>query len=80
MRLAGDVDTPINPLPREGISSKRNMENISTTIPINIYANPNVVENVHIDANCSSEEIAIYTALFKEFRDVFAWHMRRCQA
>ena len=48
------------------------MENISTTIPINISVNPNVVENIHIGANCSSEEIAIYTALFKEFHDVFA--------
>ena len=71
MRLVGDVDTPINPLPREGIFAEGNMENISTAIPINI--NPNVVENVHIDANCSPDEITIYTALFKEFRDVFAW-------
>ena len=73
MRLAGDVDTPINPLPREGIFAEGNMENISATIPINISANPNVVENVHIGANCSLEEIVIYTALFKEFSDVFSW-------
>ena len=72
MRLAGDVDTPINPLPREGIFAEGNMINISATIPINISANPNIVENVHIGANCSLEEIVIYTALFKEFRDVFA--------
>ena len=26
-----------------------------------------------LTSNCSSEEIAIYIALFKEFRDVFAW-------
>ena len=49
------------------------MENISVTIPINISVNPNVVENVHIGANCSSEEVTIYTTLFKEFRDVFSW-------
>ena len=73
MRLAGDVDTPINPLPREGMFSKGNMANISATIPINISVNPNVVENVHIGANCSLEEIAIYTTLFKEFHDVFSW-------
>ena len=72
MRLAGDVDTPINPLPREGIFDEGNMENISATIPINISAKPNVVENVHIGVNCSPEEIAIYTALFKEFCDVFS--------
>ena len=73
MRLAGDVDIPINPLPREVISAKGNMEKISVTIPINISMNPNVVENVYIGANCSLKEIAIYTTLFKEFRDVFSW-------
>ena len=72
MRLAGDVDTPINPLPIEGIFVQGNMENISATIPINISVNPNIVENVHIGANCSLEEIAIYTSLFKEFHDIFA--------
>ena len=49
-----------------------NMTNISATIPINISINPNVVKNIHIDANCSPEEIVIYTTLFKEFRDVFS--------
>ena len=73
MRLEGDADTPINPLPREGVLAKGNMVNIFVTIPINISANPNIVENVHISANCSVKEISIYTALFKEFRDVFSW-------
>ena len=72
MRLVGDVDTHINPLPREGIFSKGNMSKIFTTIPITISTNPNVVENVHIGAKFSSEEIAIYIALFKEFCDVFS--------
>ena len=57
MRLAGDVDMPINPLPREGMFAKGNMENIFSTIPINIYVNTNVVENVHIGANFSPKEI-----------------------
>ena len=73
MRLAGDVDTPINPLPREGMFAEGNMENISATIPINISVNPDVLENMHIGANCSPEETAIYTTLFKEFCDVFSW-------
>ena len=73
MRLTSDADTPINPLPREGIFAQGNMENISVTIPINISTNPNVVENVHIGANFSPEEIAIYTSLFKEFRNMFSW-------
>ena len=72
MILAGDVDTCINPLPRQGIFAKGNMEKISATIPFNISANPNIVENVHIGANWSPEEITIYTALFKEFHNVFA--------
>ena len=73
MRLENDVDTPINPLPREGIFVEGNMENVFATIAINISVNPNVVENVHIGANCSLDEITIYTALFKEFHDVFSW-------
>ena len=73
MRLADDVDTPINPLQREGMFVEGNMANVSATIPINIFVNPDVVENIHIGANCSPEEIAIYTALFKESRDVFSW-------
>ena len=71
MRLAGDDDIPINPLPREGIFAEGNMENIFSTIPINICVNPDVMENIHIGANYSPEEIAIYTALFKEFCDIF---------
>ena len=43
MRLSDDVDTPINPLPREGMFAEGNMENISTTIPINISINPDVM-------------------------------------
>ena len=31
------------------------------------------MENVYIVANSSSEDISIYTALFKEFRDMFSW-------
>ena len=72
LRLSEDVDIPINPLPREGMFVEGNMANISTTIPINISVNPDVMENIYIGANCSPEEIAIYTALFKEFHDIFA--------
>ena len=31
------------------------------------------MENIYIGANYSPEEIAIYTAIFKKFHDVFAW-------
>ena len=72
VRLVDNVDLSINPLPNEGVFVEGNMENISTTFPINISVNPNVIENVHISANCSREDIAIYTALFNEFIDVFS--------
>jgi hypothetical protein len=49
------------------------MATIAATIPINIYRNPVIVENVFIEADCSPEEIQIYMDLFKEFCDVFAW-------
>jgi hypothetical protein len=51
-----------------------NMENILKTKPINISKNPNVIENVLIRASCSPDKIQTYTALFKEFHDIFAWN------
>ena len=49
------------------------MATIAETHPINISTKPGHVENVLLGANCSPEEVKAYTALFKEFRDVFAW-------
>jgi hypothetical protein len=49
------------------------MASISPTITIDISHTPRKIENVHISADCSLEEILIYTELFKEFLDVFAW-------
>jgi hypothetical protein len=49
------------------------MATIAETIPINISRNPGIVENVFIGADCSPEEIQIYTDILQEFRDVFAW-------
>jgi hypothetical protein len=50
-----------------------NLGNISSTIVINISIKEGIVENVHLGANCSPEEVEDYTALFKEFCDIFAW-------
>ena len=72
MRLAECIDLLINPLPKEGIVFEGIMEKISATISINISTKPNVMENVHIGANSSLEEISNYTSLFKEFHDVFS--------
>jgi len=49
------------------------MDIISPTIMIDISCTPGKIENVHISADCSPEEILIYIKLFKEFWDVFAW-------
>ena len=35
------------------------------------FTSDEVIENVHIKASCSPDEIITYTSLFKEFRDIF---------
>jgi hypothetical protein len=32
-----------------------------------------VVENVHIRASCSTDEVVTYMSLFQEFCDIFTW-------
>jgi hypothetical protein len=55
-----------------GISTEGNLSNISKTITIDISVNLGIVETITIGANCSPEEVTLYRALFKEFRDIFA--------
>jgi hypothetical protein len=55
------------------VFSKGNLSNISPTIPLDISVKHGIVENVHIGASCSPDEIVTYMSLFKEFRDIFAW-------
>jgi hypothetical protein len=71
--MTGDQPCPINLLATQDIYAEGNMATIAETIPINISRNPGIMENVFVGADCSPEEIQIYTDLFKEFRDVFAW-------
>ena len=54
------------------MDSEQNLSNIEETIAINISTKPNVVENIHVGKSCSSSELEVYYALFREFRDVFA--------
>jgi hypothetical protein len=49
------------------------MGNISTTITIDISVKAGVMENINLGANCMPNEVVSYTALFKEFCDVFIW-------
>jgi hypothetical protein len=49
-----------------------NLGNISPTIPLDISIKPRVMENVHIGASCSVDEVRTYKSLSQEFRDVFS--------
>jgi hypothetical protein len=71
--MTGGRSCPINLLATHEIYVEGNMETIAETIPINISRNPGVVDNVFIEADCSPREIQLYTNIFKEFHDVFAW-------
>jgi hypothetical protein len=66
------IVTTVPGSPRD-VFAKGNLSNISPTIPIDISVKPGIVENVHIGASCSPDEVVTYTSLFKEFRDIFAW-------
>jgi hypothetical protein len=50
---------------RHDVFAEGNLSNISPTIPIDISVKPGIVENVHIGASCSPDEIVTYTSLFK---------------
>ena len=71
--FTSDVCTVSNPLAPTHVRAEGNMSVISKTIPINISRDPSIIENIFIGIECSPEEIQIYTDLFKEYRDVFAW-------
>jgi hypothetical protein len=47
------------------VFAEGNLSNISPMIPIDISVKPGIVENVHIGASCSPDEIVTYTSLFK---------------
>jgi hypothetical protein len=70
--LSEIVGHVVVPLDTHGIYAEGNMVSISPTITIDISCMPSNIENVYIGADCSPEEILIYTKLFKEFHDVFA--------
>jgi hypothetical protein len=71
--MTGDQLCPINLLATHEIYAEGNMETIVETTPIKISQNPGIMENVFVGADFSPEEIQIYTNLFKEFCNVFAW-------
>jgi len=67
------VDFLLNSARVNTVDSERNLSNIEETISINILTRPNIVENIHVCKSCSPLELDNYRALFREFRDIFAW-------
>ena len=59
------------------IDSKGNMGNLSKTMLIDISVKMGIMENIYIGVDCNPEEIARFTSLFMEFRDVFAWSYKK---
>jgi hypothetical protein len=72
LTMTGDRSCPINPLAMHTFYVEGNMASIAETIPIDSFRTLGVVENVFVEADCSPEEIHIYTDLFKEIHDIFA--------
>ena len=65
--------SPETPILTHHVLSEGNLANITETRPIDISVKPGIVENVHIGVTSTPEEVTSHTALFKEFRDIFAW-------
>jgi hypothetical protein len=63
--LSEIVGHAIVPLDMRDIYAEGNMVSISPTVSIDISRTPSKIENVNIGADCSPEEIMIYTELFK---------------
>jgi hypothetical protein len=61
----GVFDSPQSPILTRDTISDGNLGNISSMISIDILIKERIVENVHLSANCSPEEVEDYTALFK---------------
>jgi len=67
------VDNPQNPILTHHVLSEGNMGKITKTYPIDILVKPGIIEHLHIGMNCTPKEVIAFTALFKEFHDVFSW-------
>ena len=71
--MTGDRACPINRLATHVVYVEGNMETITKTIPIDISQIPSIMESIFVGADCSPDEIQIYTDLFKELCNVFSW-------
>jgi hypothetical protein len=57
LNLSTVVTISFVPEPIHDVLYERNLSNISSTIPLDISIKPRIVENVHIGASCSADEI-----------------------
>jgi hypothetical protein len=58
--MIGDINHPLKPLETHGIYVEGNMENISETIPINIYKTPDVMDFFYWGSLFSKIDLFIY--------------------
>ena len=70
--IHGSMEWYRSPLTTYELYAEGNMSNISKTISINISRTFGVIENIFKSVDCSRWKIEIYTALFKEYHNVFA--------
>ena len=62
-----------SPILLQNIYFEGNLCNITQMNPIDISANPDTIEHIHVGKNCSADESNAYKEIFKEFHDIFAW-------
>ena len=67
------VTDPQPPILTSHVESEENLCNITKTIPVNILVKLGVSEKIQIGQNSFPSDVELYTMLFKEFQDVFAW-------
>ena len=59
-------NVPQSPVLLQDTDSKGNLCNITQMNPIDISANPDTIEHVHVGKNCSIDESKAYKALFNK--------------
>jgi hypothetical protein len=77
--LSEMVGHTVVPLDTHGIYVEGNMVNIYPTVTIDISQVPRKIENIYIGADCSPEEIQIYTISSNNFMMYSLGRTKRCQ-
>ena len=72
------VNAPQSPILLQDIDFEGNLCNITQMNPIDILANPNVIEHVHVGQNYLIDESEAYKALLRNSMIFFPGLMKRC--